>query len=244
MSTSIFNNRKPDSAKLLQFGFWEEEDGYAYETSIAAGLFRMAVAVAKGGEVDARVMDAKTGEEYVLHRTSSRFPWRLRRRSDGEEYIPLHGTAETMESFGKMVKMDYEEILLEIAEKCFVPDVFNNEDTKKVISYVSDAYGEELEFLWKRFSDNAIWRRQDTGKWYGALLVLSKRKLGLDSDEKVDVIDLRIKPEEVEAVVDHEKYFPGYHMNKRHWYTICLDGSVPVEEICRRIDESRALATK
>ena len=27
-------------------------------------------------------------------------------------------------------------------------------------------------------------------------------------------------------------------MNKKHWYTVILDGSVPFEEICRRIDES------
>ena len=58
----------------------------------------------------------------------------------------------------------------------------------------------------------------------------------------VEIIDLRIKPEDVEALLDGKKYFPGYHMNKRHWYTICLDGSVPIEEIFCRVDESFALA--
>ena len=37
---------------------------------------------------------------------------------------------------------------------------------------------------------------------------------------------------------------PGYHMNKKHWYTILLDDSVPLEEICRRIDRSYLLAVK
>ena len=37
---------------------------------------------------------------------------------------------------------------------------------------------------------------------------------------------------------------PGYHMNKKHWFTICLDGSIAIEEIFCRIDESFALAKK
>ena len=36
----------------------------------------------------------------------------------------------------------------------------------------------------------------------------------------------------------------AYHMNKKHWCTIILDGSVPFKEICRRIDASYLLATQ
>ena len=34
---------------------------------------------------------------------------------------------------------------------------------------------------------------------------------------------------------------PGYHMNKEHWNTIALDGSVPEKELLSWIDESYAL---
>lgn len=37
---------------------------------------------------------------------------------------------------------------------------------------------------------------------------------------------------------------PGYHMNKRHWNTIRLDGSIPQGEIERMIDNSYALVVK
>ena len=37
---------------------------------------------------------------------------------------------------------------------------------------------------------------------------------------------------------------PGYHMNKLHWNTVVLDGSVPVGEIERMIDRSYALVVK
>ena len=38
-------------------------------------------------------------------------------------------------------------------------------------------YCDELEFLWQKFPDNAVWRRKDNKKWYGALLTVSKEKL-------------------------------------------------------------------
>ena len=44
--------------------------------------------------------------------------------------------------------------------------------------------------------------------------------------------------------VDNHKYFPGYHMNKKHWYTICLDGSVEPVELYQRLDLSYKLAKK
>jgi predicted DNA-binding protein (MmcQ/YjbR family) len=37
---------------------------------------------------------------------------------------------------------------------------------------------------------------------------------------------------------------PGYHMNKQHWNTITLDGSVPQELLHRMINSSYALVVK
>ena len=37
---------------------------------------------------------------------------------------------------------------------------------------------------------------------------------------------------------------PGYHMNKRHWNTIALDGSIPDDEILAMIDDSYNLVVK
>ena len=88
--------------------------------------------------------------------------------------------------------------------------MFQSDYAHKVIRYVRQTYGDELEFLWERFPDNAIFRRKDTGKWYGALLVLSRRKLGLASDDLVDILDLRIKSGEIETLVDKDgRDFPA-----------------------------------
>ena len=113
-----------------------------------------------------------------------------------------------------------------------------------LIDYVYDTYGDELEFLWQKFPDNAIWRRKDNRKWYAAILTVRRSKLGMRSDEIVEIIDLRIQPENMEAVLQNEHYYPGWHMNKKNWYTIILDGSVPTKEICNKLDDSYTLTGK
>jgi len=37
---------------------------------------------------------------------------------------------------------------------------------------------------------------------------------------------------------------PGYHMNKKHWNTVTIDGSVPEEDIISMIDDSYNLVSK
>ncbi len=37
---------------------------------------------------------------------------------------------------------------------------------------------------------------------------------------------------------------PGYHLSKRHWNTVTLDGSIPPDEVAEMIDNSYALVVK
>jgi predicted DNA-binding protein (MmcQ/YjbR family) len=57
-------------------------------------------------------------------------------------------------------------------------------------------------------------------------------------------INLKCNPEV--AIELREKYpavTPGYHMNKRHWNTFLIDGTVPDKEIFKWIDHSYDLAS-
>lgn len=217
----IFKRRKVSMPKLSAYGFLENDGKYSYHTVLPGSGFSMVVEITRDGLVKATAIDMETNEPYTLHLTDN-----------------------AMGSFVVNVKMEYEQVLADIAEKCFEPDIFKSTQSKEVIAYVRETYGDELEFLWKKFPDNAIWRRKDTQKWYGAILTVSRRKLGLSSDEVSEIIDLRIEPEQMDSTIDNKRYFSGWHMNKRNWYTMILDGSIPTEEICRRIDKSYKLATK
>ena len=52
-------------------------------------------------------------------------------------------------------------------------------------------------------------------------------------------MNLKCLPEKAEVLREQfPAIIPGYHMNKRHWNTIVLDGSLPDELVFSLIDES------
>ena len=101
----------------------------------------------------------------------------------------------------------------------------------------------EPEFLWDD-DLNAALRHKDNLKWFGVMMIVSQNKLGFKSNELVEIIDLKINPLDLEKMVDMKNYLPGYHMNKKHWITIILDGRVNNNIIFRLIDDSFKMKVK
>lgn len=55
-------------------------------------------------------------------------------------------------------------------------------------------------------------------------------------------INLKCDPEKViELREEYEAVQPGYHMNKKHWNTIIIDGTVPERKLLGWIDDSYSL---
>ena len=72
-------------------------------------------------------------------------------------------------------------------------------------------------------------------KWFGFLRF----------KEGVGHINLKCKPDEAAVMRDiFESVIPGYHMNKDHWNTVILDGTIPEEEIKSMIDTSYSLVVQ
>lgn len=218
MNKELFLRKKYNEEKLISFGFQKEKKGFRYTTKVLNGEFELSVFIIKNKLPDTVLTEIETGEEYVLHKTNA------------------SGV------FVGKVREVIAEVLQKIAAHCYEDSIFKYPQTLQIIESVRKVYGDEMEYLWEKFPDNAIVRRKDNQKWYAVILTVSRRKLKLDSDEMVEIVDLRGDPEKLPNLVDGKLYFPGWHMNKKHWYTIILDGSVPLEEICHRIDESYALA--
>ncbi len=216
----IFKNYIPNNAKLEKYGFQLQDGAYRYAANIVDNQFRLDITIADN-DIATSVTDLSTDEEYTLFLSDS-----------------------AVGSFVGSVRTAYENALTDVALKCFDRCVFKLPYSQALIKYVRNKYGDELEFLWEKFDDNAIWRRCDNKKWYGALLTVNKRKLGLDVDEKMEILDVRANTDEIENLVDNVKVFNGYHMNKKHWITVCLDGSAPLDEIKRLLDDSYVLAKK
>jgi predicted DNA-binding protein (MmcQ/YjbR family) len=52
-------------------------------------------------------------------------------------------------------------------------------------------------------------------------------------------VSLKCEPELAAALREaHAAVIPGYHLNKRHWNTVVIDGSLPVEDIHEMIEDS------
>lgn len=214
----ILSDRRADPEKLRAYGFRETDGAYLYEQPLLSGAFTLRVRVRADG-ADACLIDAATDEPYTLFLVE-----------------------DAQGSFIGEVRAAYCDALSAISEACFAKTVFQSGYSESVIEYARNTYGDELEFLWEKFPKNAILRRKDNRKWYAALLTISKSKLGAFPDEEIEVLDLRAAPEAIPDMVDGKRVFAGYHMNKKHWITLPLDGTLPAEEICAMLDTSYAHA--
>ena len=63
-------------------------------------------------------------------------------------------------------------------------------------------------------------------------------KLGIMENREVSVVNLKCTPEAMDELWDSDGIFPAYHMNKRHWITVLLDGTVPTETVKKLLDVS------
>ena len=216
---NFIKDKKIDLKKLEEFGFKLINKSYHYYTSLLKNQFKMSVKINLDNSIFTEITDTETNEPYVLHL--------LEMKRSG---------------YSEKVYKAYSEILAKIQKECFEDEIFKANYTKEIITYVKNKYEDKLEFLWEKSSKNAVVRRKSSNKWYAVILTVSKRKLNLDSDEIIEVINLHNSPEEIEKLIDNKKYFPAYHMNKKHWCTICLDGTVELKEIYKLIDISYELA--
>ena len=215
----FIKNKKINFKKLKEFGFELIDNSYYYHTSLLKNQFKMSVKINIDNSIFTEIIDTETNEPYVLHLLE----------------IKRSGYSE------KIYKA-YSEILEKVKKVCFEDEIFKANYTKEIVAYIKNKYGDELEFLWEKSPKTAVVRRKYSKKWYAVILTISKRKLNLNSDEAVEIINLHNSPEEIEKLIDNKKYFPAYHMNKKHWCTICLDGTVELKEVYKLIDISYELA--
>ena len=217
MFEDIFCGKRVIPEKLRDYGFKKCRNNFVYTAKILSGEFLLEITFKNDEFFDTKLTETATSDEYILYKT------------------------EAVGSFVGDIRKAISEILCDIAEKCCENAAFCSKQSAQVIDYIRKKYGDELEFLWEKSSGNAVWRRKDTNKWYGVMLTISRRKLGFDSDKTAEIINLKGRTEDIERLVDNKRYFPGWHMKKKHWFTVVLDGTVILSEICKRIDESYLL---
>ena len=108
---------------------------------------------------------------------------------------------------------------------------------QELFTWIRQQYGTEPEYPWHDW--NAVLRHNDNNKWYGVVLEVSADKLGLSEAGIIDVLNVKCDPQWRDFWRStFASVVPAYHMNKTHWNSIILDGTVPKEDIKRMIGES------
>ena len=106
-----------------------------------------------------------------------------------------------------------------------------------VFDHIKKKYKVSPEYPWG--DDNAVFRHGDNRKWFALVMGVGRNKLGLPGEDEACVINLKLDDLFFrEALLREEGILPAWHMNKRHWITVLLDGTVREDTVFDLIDRS------
>ena len=203
--------------KLISYGFILKDDAYYYEKGILNGKFKVVVTYKE--KLISKIIDNSFNEEYSL--------------VDVED--------ATGNYVGE-IRTIYEDIINDIVNSVSIKEKYHYKQTNDILKYVKKEYGDIPEYLWKNDDTTGAIRNKHNNKWYALIMVINSSKLGLDDNKEIEVINIRYQKDHTNEVIDNKSIFPAWHMTKRSWITIALDGTLNNEIICSLIDNSYSLS--
>ena len=203
-TNDLFKKYKIDFPKLEQFGFIKEADYYLYSRNFFDNNFKCIIKIDKLGNIEDKVIDLDTNLEYLNIKL-------------------VNGNA-----FVLKVQELYKEILLEIRDKCFIEKYFIYDISNQICNYIYDLYGDVPEFLWKN-APYGVFRNKENNKWYAIIMNIDGKYCNLKGN--IEVMNVKIKEDELDNLLKEKGIFKAYHMNKKKWISILLDGSVDIKRI-------------
>lgn len=114
---------------------------------------------------------------------------------------------------------------------------------EEIEKYIEENYDNSKEYPWNKYPNYTTFKHNNK-KWFALIMDVPFKKLKIDKDGIVNVINLKSIPEMIGGLRKEQGILPAYHMNKEYWITVLLDGSVPKEKIYDLIDMSYKLTSK
>ena len=112
----------------------------------------------------------------------------------------------------------------------------------EIEKYIKEKFNVLGEQIFPKYPNFSAFRHKKNEKWFALLMEISASKLGLESDELIDVLNLKCHPDLAMVLVDGEQIFKAYHMNKKHWISVNLDSKISQKTVFDLIDESFSLS--
>ena len=106
--------------------------------------------------------------------------------------------------------------------------------TKEALeAHILETYGVEKDYPFSE-DDIYVYRHTAGRKWFGLVMRVPYRKLGVEREGDADVLNVKCGPLLQGSYRSEPGVFPAYHMNKEHWLSVLLDGTASdrtVEEL-------------
>lgn len=115
---------------------------------------------------------------------------------------------------------------------------------KEIEKYINENYDVLQEYPWDEYPNYTTFKHKNNKKWFALIMDIPFEKLKIEKEGIVDIVNLKCIPEMIGSLRKEAGILPGYHMNKEHWITVLLDGTVKKEKIFNLIDISYELTMK
>ena len=104
--------------------------------------------------------------------------------------------------------------------------------------YIFDTYSVEPDYPFSDDNVSAVFRHAGNRKWFALVMNIPAQKLGLPSDARIDIVNMKCDPVVIGSFRGLPGLFPAYHMSKENWITAALDGSAADETVKTLLDMS------
>ena len=90
------------------------------------------------------------------------------------------------------------------------------------LEHCRSVYGTAADYPFDGDFQTAVLRHGSSRKWYAIVMRVSRRKFGFDSNEVIEVVNLKLPLELFGSFGAADGVYPAYHMNKLHWISVLL----------------------
>ena len=134
----------------------------------------------------------------------------------------------------------------EIINRILGQQIQDNPLVERLVDHVATTYGLAPAHPFKRHPEIIGFKVPPVDKLFAIFLPVDYCRLDKTSTrtDQVLVLNLKGKPEHIVERIDNERYFPAYHMNKKHWFSVLLDAQTDWDQLISMLAESYRLVKK
>ena len=110
--------------------------------------------------------------------------------------------------------------------------------------YITEIYSTDGEHLFAKYPSFLVFRHHGNKKWFAVIMDIPRKNLGLSGEGEISVVNRKCDASLIGSVREEPGLVPGWHMNKAHWLSVALDGTVEDEKIKFLVDMSYELTKK